>query len=424
MGGRWGSVLLGRLTGQGAASRATPRANLSDHAQDWDKLRRRSRNSAGVYNRLTREEAGGPFRRLAGALLAADLEAARVWMDEELRGRDAQRQKRVLALLPELGEAQARPMVSLLVRLVGDTAGNSGLRAQAASALAGIRFAPDAETWRVLEVARRGDPQLRRAGNWAWCELGGAEDLGLVKVPAGEFLMGSKEGEGDSDEQPQHLLYLPTFYIGKGPVTLAMIEEFHSAVPDEFFFLLKDDLDRQLDRKTSDHPVVDIDSHIALEYAQAQGFTLPSEAEWEKAARGPDGRVYPWGNEWRPGCANTAEHWSRGGILARRRLSPGLWETTPVGTFSPQGDSPYGCQDMAGNVWEWTRSAKRSYPYDPTDGREDLEDPTDSPRVLRGGAYFSGASNVRCAVRGRSGPSFRDWDVGFRVVLLPFFSDL
>jgi formylglycine-generating enzyme required for sulfatase activity len=329
-----------------------------------------------LLDRLTREETAGPFRRLAGALLAADLDAAGRWMEEELRGRDPVRQKRVLALLPELGEAQARPMASLLVRLIGDAAAESGVRAQAAGALASVRFSPDAETWRALETARRGDPTLKRAVAWAWCELGRSEDLGLVKVPAGEFLMGSKEGGGFSDEWPQGLLYLPTFYIGKSPVAVRAFREFlvESGRTLEY-----------LEDAPADHPVTGVDWHDALAFAQWHGFSLPSEAEWEKAARGTGGRIYPWGNEWRKGHANTSDHFG---------------STTPIGKFSPQGDSPYGCVDMAGNVWEWTRSLSFAYPYDPADGREDLEASSSRPlRVLRGGSFIGSSRLARCASR-------------------------
>ncbi len=185
---------------------------LVEDIQLGDDLRAEVKNRLA---RLTIEEAAGPFRRLAGALRTADPDASRRWMEEVLRGSDQQRKWRVLALLPELGELQARPMVSLLVRLVGDDFGDPGARAWAAQALAGIRFSPDAETWRTLESAQKGEPPaLKRAASWAWCELGRAEELGLVKVPAGEFLMGSKEKGAWLDERPQHSLYLPDFYIG------------------------------------------------------------------------------------------------------------------------------------------------------------------------------------------------------------------
>ena len=106
--------------------------------------------------------------------------------------------------------------------------------------------------------------------------------------------------------------------------------------------------------------------------------------------------------------------------------------TTPVGLFSRRGDSPYGCVDMAGNVWQWTRSLWGTeggkpdfkYPYEPADGREDLKADEKVLRVLRGGSYFVDSGAVRCAVRVRFDPDVRHGDVGFRVVLLPFSSEL
>ena len=402
-------ALLAR-TGESGAELEMAGLTLAEDIQLGDDLRAEVKKR--LLDRLTAADAAGPFRRLAGALLAADLEAAQRWMEEELRGRDPQRQKRVLEMIPDLGEAQARPMAALLVRMIGDGAADAAVRARAAQALAGIHFSPDAETWRVLESARKGGKALKNAATWAWCELGRWEELGLVKVPAGEFLIG---------EEPCHSLYLPAFYIGRGPVT---VESFRKFLSDSGHPL---EGEKGLDtwNKSSEHPVVMVSWHDALAFAEWHGFSLPSEAEWEKAARGTEGREYPWGNEWRNGLANTKEHWTAGGrwLLPWRRRSRNA-QTTPVGQFSPQGDSPYGCVDMAGNVWEWTRSLYRDYPYDPADGRESREAPEDAPRVLRGGACYDGATVVRCAVRNWYDPAYRDWFIGFRVVLLPFSSDL
>jgi formylglycine-generating enzyme required for sulfatase activity len=167
----------------------------------------------------------------------------------------------------------------------------------------------------------------------------------------------------------------------------------------------------------ADHPRTDITWYDAIAYCTwlsevtGKDYTLPSEAEWEKAARGTIGWIYPWGDQWDPSRCNT----SHGGFGHK---------TTPVGYYSPLGDSPYGCADMAGNVWVWTRSLwgtyweipDYGYPYNPADGREDLNAGDAVCRVLRGG-YLIKTRNARCAKRLRYTPGTGGYFIGFRVVL-------
>ena len=137
-------------------------------------------------------------------------------------------------------------------------------------------------------------------------------------------------------------------------------------------------------------PVACVSWYEAMAYARwlsaktGLNFNLPTEAEWEHAARGADGRIYPWGDTWELGRANTSE--------------AELGRTTPVGRY-PSGASPYGALDMAGNLWEWTRSIYIPYPYNALDGREDLRDPAGKRFTLRGGSWDLVSPSSRTATR-------------------------
>jgi len=243
--------------------------------------------------------------------------------------------------------------------------------------------------------------------------------LGFVHVPGGPFLMGSDpavdprafENERWSSAAAQGVVDLPDFYIGRYEVTVAQyrafVEASGHAVSDSTL------------AAPADHPVTGVTWPDALAYARwletelasssatpaelrrllSDGWkvSLPTEAQWEKAARGTDGRIYPWGAEPNLERANFAGQ-----------------STRPVGSYDCP-ECPYGLADMSGNVWEWTRSPYQPLPYDEADDRENLE--ADALWVMRGGSFSDPPELVRAAIRGGADPGVRRPMIGFRLVL-------
>ena len=227
----------------------------------------------------------------------------------------------------------------------------------------------------------------------------------MVLIPAGPFLYGSREDDktASSDEKHQRVIDLPDYYMDQYPVTNQNYAAFlNTAQPskkslDKWINLAgkyKNEKSRISLRKNQFHtkagyenyPVIYVSWHGAEAYTRWVDKRLPSEQEWEKAARGTDGRIYPWGNMFDKNLCNTKE------------AGPGY--TTPVDHY-PAGKSPFGCRDMAGNVWEWTDS---------------WYDDDEKYKVLRGGSWFFTALGCRCAARYRDYflPNGRSDNFGFR----------
>jgi formylglycine-generating enzyme required for sulfatase activity len=318
----------------------------------------------------------GP-QRVGGELLTALIQQLRAELDKPIP------------------ERPSGSLASLLGRLSGATARRQAIvrrRVAAFTALSRIEsgsFGQSSQYWSLPY----GEPQ--------W-----------VTILAGEFWMGSDKDDPNAfdHEKPAHRLFLPEFQMARTPITNAQYLLYVQATgvkPPRFWE------DGQPPKEKLDHPVVWFSWHDACKYCEwlsqvtGKAIRLPSEAEWEKAARGDqDKRAYPWGDAFDGVKCNSRE----------LRLE----DTTPVSIFSA-GASPYGCLDMTGNVWEWTRSVWGTYPY-PTNEteraqREDLQASEDRPRVLRGGAFWDFSQLVRCAFRFRYDPQVVYHHVGFRVVV-------
>jgi formylglycine-generating enzyme required for sulfatase activity len=241
----------------------------------------------------------------------------------------------------------------------------------------------------------------------------------MVNIPAGPFLMGTSDKqimlmiesedwaeEWRSDdlfqsEQPQHSVTLPAFEIGYYPITNF---EYFSFIYNSGHRVPKNWVGFHFNDGEGGHPVTGVSKTDALAYCKWLSkslnteYRLPTEAEWEKAARGTEGRIYPWGDNFDPWRCNTLESAKRG--------------TTPSGSYSPSGDSPFGVADMAGNVYEWTSSFLLQYPYK----ENNVTEGTKNKCVVRGGAWYYSHKLARCGARESVLPDYISTSLGFRLV--------
>jgi formylglycine-generating enzyme required for sulfatase activity len=236
----------------------------------------------------------------------------------------------------------------------------------------------------------------------------------MILIPAGEFLMGTLEADVYATareysierkyierELPRHKVFVQEFEIGKYPLTNFQYRAFVQDAGREPPGHWKGD---KYPEGLHNHPVVSVSWYDAEDYCKwlsektGKSYRLPTEAEWEKAARGTDRREFPWGDEWDVSKCNTRD----GG--------PGT--TTPVDQYSPHGEGYYEVADMAGNVWEWCADWLNAYPGNPFPD----EDYGETYKVLRGGSWNHGQVGARCAYRNWFEPRNRIEDVGFRCV--------
>jgi formylglycine-generating enzyme required for sulfatase activity len=255
----------------------------------------------------------------------------------------------------------------------------------AALALSAVCCAQDAKPW-------------EQPGATTGQEIIGPDGGKMVWVPAGEFTMGSAEGEGESGEHPAHRVRITKgFWLGKCTVTLGQWKSYCQAAGVDV---------GEAQAPADNHPVVCVNWTEAVAYCRRYGLSLPTEAQWEYAARGPRNCTWPWGNTWDLKKCCNAENQGPGG------------KTFPVGSF-PEGASWCGALDMAGNVFQWCKDWY-SGGYDANAPDADPPGPAEGAThevVVRGGAWFDFIpTNFRCAARASAVPSGRYNGLGFRCV--------
>ena len=233
-------------------------------------------------------------------------------------------------------------------------------------------------------------------------------DCEMLLVTSGQFEMGSIKGEASPQEQPVTRVTVGCFYMGRFPVTNGQYEAFEAAHRA-----------KRGARADERHPVIYVSSQQAEKFCQwlsqkeGRKYRLPTEAEWEYAARGLEGRVYPWGDELNEGYYanfadfNTTFPWRDAGI------NDGFAETAPVGSY-PRGASPFGIEDLSGNVFEWCLDC-----FEPYRGKDIVNrrgSAHGNQRIYRGGSWRSKASSLRASARHFNMPNYASSDVGFRLV--------
>ncbi|MCK6618977.1 MAG: SUMF1/EgtB/PvdO family nonheme iron enzyme [Calditrichaceae bacterium] len=311
--------------------------------------------------------------------------------------------------LPRLLDGSARPQpidqdcIGFLAEMLGEKCTAEFYRRQVKNAL-----------------AKEGLPQWIEAKNGGyWQRLPGSDgatgmEVEMVYVPAGPFVLGE---EGEYALPPQIAVLEKGFWIDKTPVTNAQYREFLKANPKHPAPFYNENWakpynwnGREFPRGTGDHPVVLVSWNDAQAFCRWAGKTLPGEQQWEKSARGIDGRRWPWGNAWNRDYCNSASWWAKRDLFNDKdwerwrdeeflkKLSGKKAMTTSVGDF-PENISPYGCVDSAGNVWEWC---------------EDFYDEKQESRVLRGGAWGNPPRVVAGAIRILSQPDDLSLNIGFR----------
>lgn len=221
-----------------------------------------------------------------------------------------------------------------------------------------------------------------------------------VLVPVGEFIMGSSPRDGNADETPQRKIFLDAFYIDKYQTTVGRYAKYlqaTGAAAPAYWNLANPAADGEL-------PVIGVDWDQAQAYCKWAGKRLPTEAEWEKAARGTDGRKHPWGNQApTPQFAN----YGRGGSFAYSK------SLEKVGSYE-SGKSPYGAYDMIGNVWQWVADWYDKNYYQNMPDKNPKGPEKGESKVIRGGSWARVPLVVRAAGRNPAAPSSQTTSIGFR----------